>query len=122
MPMHISDFPTLRAQFVGEASSGLTSTYIGNKANAVDGFAGRACSNQNRAGGFTFQAPQDFVRLQQPTRAIFTAGKIAGHARLETTVKHYIGADEEMIRQVAERLNAAAHAIEKIEEVSAAVS
>lgn len=34
-----------------------------------------------------------------------TAGKIAGHARLETTMKHYIGTDEEIVRDVARRLN-----------------
>lgn len=34
-----------------------------------------------------------------------TAGKIAGHARLETTMKHYIGSDEAIVREVARILN-----------------
>lgn len=33
------------------------------------------------------------------------AGKMAGHERVETTMKHYIGIDEAIIRDVARRLN-----------------
>ncbi len=36
-----------------------------------------------------------------------TAGKIAGHARLETTMKHYIGSDAATISEVARILNEA---------------
>lgn len=37
--------------------------------------------------------------------SLATAGKIAGHARLETTVKHYIANDEAIVRDVARILN-----------------
>jgi integrase len=33
------------------------------------------------------------------------AGKIAGHARLETTMKHYVATDAEIIRGVTDRMN-----------------
>ncbi len=36
---------------------------------------------------------------------IALAGKIAGHSRLETTMKHYTAADEEIVRHFAEKMN-----------------
>ncbi|MFN6963968.1 MAG: tyrosine-type recombinase/integrase [Pyrinomonadaceae bacterium] len=45
------------------------------------------------------------MNLRQVPLAV--AGKIAGHARLETTVKHYVATDVDIVQSVAARINEA---------------
>lgn len=52
------------------------------------------------------------TRWIQQGNPIAFAGKIAGHSRLETTMKHYTSTDEEIVRGFAEKMNAVQLAIE----------
>jgi integrase len=47
------------------------------------------------------------TRMNMRQIPLAVAGKIAGHARLETTVKHYVATDAEIIQNVAAKINAA---------------
>lgn len=47
------------------------------------------------------------TRMNLRNIPLAVAGKIAGHARLETTVKHYVATDAEIVQDVAAKINAA---------------
>ena len=46
------------------------------------------------------------TRWIQQGNPIALAGKLAGHTQLQTTMKHYTSTDVEMVRVIAEKMNA----------------
>lgn len=46
------------------------------------------------------------TRWIQQGNPIALAGKLAGHSQLQTTMKHYTSTDVEMVREIAEKMNA----------------